>query len=136
MAQMTLCERCGRTSLWRWSDAAAALALWRHTSRGWRLGCGGWLGLVWLGSLAGPAQDAAAQADSRTIEAQVNLPYALQYGFGTYDVGGLSVYTLRVPVPHTFALAKLLRTSRFCPHAYRVAVWCSRHNILAHRQFW
>jgi hypothetical protein len=60
MAQMTLCERCGRTSLWRWSDAAAALALWRHTSRGWRLGCGGWLGLVWLGSLAGPAQDAAA----------------------------------------------------------------------------
>jgi hypothetical protein len=25
---------------------------------------------------------------------------------------------------------------RFCPHAYRVAVWDSRHNILAHRQFW
>jgi hypothetical protein len=78
----------------------------RSTSRGWLLERGGWLGLglVLLGALAGPAQDAAAQADSRTIEAQVNLPYVLQYGFGTYDVGGLSVYTLRVPVPHTFAL--------------------------------
>ena len=32
--------------------------------------------------------------------------------------------------------AKLLRTSRFCPHAYRVAVWCSRHNILGLRHFW
>jgi hypothetical protein len=57
-----------------------------------------------LGSLAGPAQDAAAQADSRTIEVQVNLPYAVQFGFGSYEVGGLSVNVFRVPVPHTFAL--------------------------------
>jgi hypothetical protein len=106
MAQMKLSERCGRTSLWRWSCAAAASAWCRCTSQGGWLARGGWLGLglVLLGALAGPAQDAAAQADSRQIEAQVNLPYVLQYGFGTYDVGGLSVYTLRVPVPHTFAL--------------------------------
>jgi len=25
---------------------------------------------------------------------------------------------------------------RFCPQAYRVAVWNSRHNFLAHRHFW
>jgi feruloyl-CoA synthase len=28
------------------------------------------------------------------------------------------------------SIAKLLRTSRFCPHAYRAAVWHSRHDIL------
>jgi hypothetical protein len=106
MAQMRLFERCGRTSLWRWSCSSAASAWWRCTARGGWLARGRWLGLglVWLGSLAGPAQDAAAQADSRQIEAQVNIPYALQFGFGSYDVGGLSVYTFRVPVPHTFAL--------------------------------
>ena len=78
----------------------------RCTSRGWWLARGGWLslGLVLLGAVAGPAQDAAAQADSRTIEVQVNLPYAVQFGFGDYDVGGLSVNVFRVPVPHTFAL--------------------------------
>jgi len=26
--------------------------------------------------------------------------------------------------------AKLLRTYKFCQHAYRVAVWHSRHDIL------
>ena len=106
MAQMKLFERCGRTALWCWSCAAAASAWWRGTSRGGWLARAGWLslGLVWLGALAGPAQDAAAQADSRQLEVQVNLPYALQFGFGTYDVGGLSVNVFRVPVPHTFAL--------------------------------
>jgi hypothetical protein len=106
MAQMTRFERCGRPSLGRWSCASAASAWWRCTSRSWRLGCGGWLGLglVWLGALAGPAQDAAAQAGSPKIEARVNLPYVLQYGFGSYDVGGLSVEAFQVPVPHTFAL--------------------------------
>jgi hypothetical protein len=57
-----------------------------------------------LGVLTGPAQDAAAQADSHQLEVQVNLPYAVQFGFGSYDVGGLSVNVFRVPVPHTFAL--------------------------------
>ena len=28
----------------------------------------------------------------------------MQFGFGSYDVGGLSVNVFRVPVPHTFAL--------------------------------
>jgi hypothetical protein len=106
MAKMRLLERCGRMSLWRWFGSSAASAWWRCTSRGRWLEGGRWLGLglILLGSLAGPAQDAAAQADNRTIDVQVNLPYVLQYGFGTYDVGGLSVYTLRVPVPYTFAL--------------------------------
>jgi hypothetical protein len=78
----------------------------RCTSRGWWLTRGGWLGLglVLLGVLGGLAQDAAAQADSRTIEVQVNLPYALQFGLGSYDVGGLSVNIFRVPVPYTLAL--------------------------------
>jgi hypothetical protein len=35
-----------------------------------------------------------------------------------------------------FHAAKLLRTYRLCQHAYRVAVWDSRHNLLGHRQFW
>jgi hypothetical protein len=77
----------------------------RSPSRGWWLACGGWLGLlVWLGALAGAAQDAAAQADSRQLEVQVNLPHAVQFEFGSYDVGGLAVNVFRVPVPHTFAL--------------------------------
>jgi hypothetical protein len=106
MAKMTLVETCGRTSPRRWSGSSAASAWWRGTSRGWWLARGGWLGLglVWLGALTGLAQDAAAQADSRTIDVKVNLPYAVQFGFGSYDVGGLSVNVFRVPVPHTFAL--------------------------------
>src|SRR5919109_3553972 len=106
MAKMTRFETCGRTSPWRWSGSSAAAAWWRCTSRGWWRARGGWLGLglVWLGALTGLAQDAAAQADSPQLEVQVNLPYAVQFGFGSYDVGGLSVNVFRVPVPHTFAL--------------------------------
>jgi hypothetical protein len=106
LAKMQLFARCERPALGRSSCAAASSALRRCTSRGWWLARGGWLGLglVLLGAVAGPAQDAEAQADSRTIEAQVNLPYAVQVGFGSYDVGGLSVNVFRVPVPHTFAL--------------------------------
>jgi hypothetical protein len=76
------------------------------TFRDWWLKYGGWLslGLVWLGALTGVAQDAAAQVDSRTVEVQVNLPYALQFDFGSYDVGGLSVNVFRVPVSQTFVL--------------------------------
>jgi hypothetical protein len=32
--------------------------------------------------------------------------------------------------------AKLLRTSGFCPHAYRAAVWPSRQNLLGLRRSW
>jgi hypothetical protein len=82
------------------------LAVRRGTFRGWWLARSGWLGLglVLLGAVAGPAQDAAAQADSRQFEVHVNLPYAVQFGFGSYDVGGLAVHVFRVPVSHTFAL--------------------------------
>jgi hypothetical protein len=103
---MKLFERCGRTSLWRRSCSPVTSALWRCTSRGWWLERAGWLGLglVLLGALAGPAQDVAAQADSRQLGVRVNFPYVLQYGFGSYDVGGLSVNVFQVPVPHTFTL--------------------------------
>ena len=104
MAKIKRFERCGRTSLWWWSCSVAASAWRRCTSRGWWLERGGWLGLVLLGALAGPAQDAAAQVDNRPIEVQVNLPYAVQFGFGSYDVGGLSVGVFRIPVPYTLAL--------------------------------
>jgi len=68
-----------------------------------RGGCLG-VGLVLLGAIAGLAQDAAAQANGRQLDVQVNLPYAVQFGFGSYDVGGLSVNVFRVPLQHTFAL--------------------------------
>jgi hypothetical protein len=41
---------------------------------------------------------------AQQLDVQVNLPYAVQFGFGSYDVGGLSVNIFRVPVQHTFAL--------------------------------
>jgi len=89
MAKMQLGERGERTTL-----------------GGWWLVHGRWLslGLVLLGAMAGLVQDTVAQVDSRTIEVQVNLPYALQFGLGSYDVGGLAVHVFRVPVPQTLAL--------------------------------
>jgi hypothetical protein len=94
------------TSLWRWTCSVASSALWRCTSRRSWLERGGWLGLrlVLLGAVAGPAPDAAAQADNRTLEAKVNIPYVVQFGFGSYEVGGLSVNGFQLPVSHTFAL--------------------------------
>ncbi|HKT34635.1 MAG TPA: hypothetical protein VJR03_07370 [Nitrospira sp.] len=75
---------------------------WRCVDRG----LGGWrsewlsLALLLLGAVSGPAHEAAAQQ----LNVQVNLPYAVQFGFGSYDVGGLSVNVFRVPVQHTFEL--------------------------------
>ena len=107
MAKMTLFVRRERPALGRSSCSVASLALrWCCRSGGWWLARGEWLGLglVLLGAVAGPAQDAAAQANIRQVDAQVNLPYAVQFGFGSYDVGGLSVNVFRVPVKHTFKL--------------------------------
>ena len=106
MAKMKLFVRRERPALGRSSCSVASFVLRWCRSRGWWLARGGWLGLglVLLGAVAGPAQDAAAQADSRQLEVQVNLPYAVQFGFGSYDVGGLAVNVFRVPVPHTFTL--------------------------------
>lgn len=47
---------------------------------------------------------AAAQSNSNTIDVQVNMPYAVQFGFGSYDVGGLSVDVYRIPLTQTFDL--------------------------------
>jgi hypothetical protein len=106
MAKMTLFVRRERPAPGRSSCSVTSLALRWCRSRGWWLARGGWLGLglVLLGAVAGPAQDAAAQADGRQLDAQVNLPYAVQFGFGSYDVGGLSVDVFRVPVRRKFAL--------------------------------
>jgi len=73
-------------------------------TRGWWLVYGVWLGLVLLGVVSALVQKAAAQANGRQLDVQVNLPYAVQFGFGSYDVGGLSVDVFRVPVQHTFVL--------------------------------
>ena len=73
-------------------------------TRGWWLVYGVWLGLVLLGVVSALVQKAAAQANGRQLDVQVNLPYAVQFGFGSYDVGGLSVDVFRVPVQHTFSL--------------------------------
>ena len=73
-------------------------------TRGWWLVYAVWLGLVLLGVVSALVQKAAAQANGRQLDVQVNLPYAVQFGFGSYDVGGLSVDVFRVPVQHTFAL--------------------------------
>ena len=69
--------------------------------RGWKA-CGRWLvlSILLVGAVAGPAQDTPAQQ----LNVQVNLPYAVQFGFGSYEVGGLSVNVFRVPLQHTFAL--------------------------------
>lgn len=50
------------------------------------------------------AATSQARADSGAVEAQVNIPYVVQFGFGSYDVGGLSTNTFRIPVSHTFPM--------------------------------
>jgi hypothetical protein len=44
-----------------------------------------------------------ARADGPVIEAQVNVPYVVQFGFGSYSVGGITTNTYRIPLTHTFA---------------------------------
>jgi hypothetical protein len=56
---------------------------------------------IWLIGLA-VAPD--AHADAQVVEAQVNTPYVVQYGFGSYEVGGLDTTTYRIPIPYTFNL--------------------------------
>lgn len=78
-----------------------------------------WLGrgLVLLGALVGPAPEAAAQAD-RTLEVKVNIPYVVQFGFGSYDVGGLSVNGYQLPVSHKFTLGPEPDASRLVLAGY------------------
>jgi hypothetical protein len=102
MAKMTPFVRRACPVLGLSSCPVASLALRCGGSRGRWPARGGWLGLglLLLGAVGGPARDAAAQQ----LDVQVNLPYAVQFGFGSYDVGGLSANVFRVPVKHTFAL--------------------------------
>lgn len=59
------------------------------------------LTLIFFGQVA----DSAAQEDRPVnIEAQLNVPYVVQFGFGSYDIGGLSANTYRIPLTHTFTL--------------------------------
>lgn len=53
---------------------------------------------IWLIVLAA-APDAQA-----VVEVNVNTPYAVLYGFGSYEIGGLDTSTYRIPIPHTFDL--------------------------------
>jgi hypothetical protein len=45
-------------------------------------------------------------AEDRVVEVRVNVPYVVQFGFGSYDVGGLSTNTFRLPLTHIFALGE------------------------------
>jgi len=49
------------------------------------------LGLALLGFVTGSTRSAGAQAGDRPLPVQVNIPYVVQFGFGSYEVGGLSV---------------------------------------------
>src|SRR5262245_10583863 len=101
MAKIKFFVRRERPARERSCCSVASLALRWCRSRGWWLARDGWLGLglALLGAALDPL-DAAGQQ----LGVQVNLPYAVQFGFGSYDVGGLSVNVFRVPVKHTFAL--------------------------------
>ena len=87
-------EETGRPPFGRWvvNAVRAALGDW--------LAQGGWCGLLLFGALAAHFQDVTAQQ----LDVHVNLPYAVQFGFGSYDVGGLSVNMFRIPLQHTIAL--------------------------------
>ena len=87
-------ELTGRPPMRRWVVNAALAAL------GDCLAQGGWFCLLLLGALAAHSQDVTAQQ----LDVHVNLPYAVQFGFGSYDVGGLSVNMFRIPLQHTIAL--------------------------------
>lgn len=50
--------------------------------------------------------EAAAQDKLPGIEAQVNSPFVIQYGFGSYNIGGISSSTYRLPIVHSFALGE------------------------------
>ena len=87
-------EETGRPPIGSWV-VNAVLAAWGEC-----LARGGWLGLLLLGAVAAHSQDVTAQQ----LDVHVNLPYAVQFGFGSYDVGGLSVNMFRIPLQHTIAL--------------------------------
>lgn len=48
----------------------------------------------------------AAPSQNTSIEAQVNVPYVIQFGFGSYNMGGISTDTFRIPLSKTFAFGK------------------------------
>lgn len=91
---MTKYEQTGRPPIRRWVVNAVLAVLGDCLARG------GWFGLLLLGALAAHSQDVMAQQ----LDVHVNLPYAVQFGFGSYDVGGLSVNMFRIPLQHTLAL--------------------------------
>lgn len=59
---------------------------------------------ILLGCCVVLATVAGVQADGPVVETQVNVPYVVQFGFGSYDVGGLSTDTFRIPLTQSFAL--------------------------------
>lgn len=51
-------------------------------------------------TLLPPCSQALAQPSK--IDAQVNIPYIVQYGFGSYSVGGITTDTYRLPLTQCF----------------------------------
>lgn len=52
-----------------------------------------------------PLQTVVSAAET-AVEAHVNVPYVVQFGFGSYSVGGLSTDTFRIPITHHFVLSE------------------------------
>lgn len=46
------------------------------------------------------------KAEVTSVEAQLNVPYIVQFGFGAYSVGGLTADTYRIPLAKTFDLGE------------------------------
>ncbi len=46
----------------------------------------------------------SAQTDNPSFDVWVNTPYVVQFGFGSYDIGGVSTSTYRLPLTHTIPL--------------------------------
>ncbi len=54
--------------------------------------------------LAFPSTGVSAETSDKTIEVWVNTPYVVQFGFGSYDIGGLTTSSYRIPLSHTINL--------------------------------
>jgi hypothetical protein len=87
-------KQTGRPKIARWAVIGLLPALGNGLARA------GWFGLLLSAMAAAHPHDVKAQQ----LNVQVNLPYAVQFGFGSYDVGGLSVNIFRIPLQQTLTL--------------------------------
>lgn len=68
------------------------------------LQCLHWTAILLVSSLFLFSSSHQVLAAPVKIDAWVNVPYAIQYGFGSYSVGGITTSTYRVPITRCFPL--------------------------------